>query len=44
MTYIFNGPLISDFGHIIKVKIFVQGRILSFTDGSKLIFYEDIPL
>ena len=34
MTYI-SGPLTSDFGHIIKVKIFAQGRILSSTDGSK---------
>ena len=29
----------SDFGQIIKVKIFVQGRILSSTNGSKLIFH-----
>ena len=35
---IFHGPLTSDFGQIIKVKIFVQGRILSSTNGSKLIF------
>ena len=38
MTYI-HGPLTSDFGQIIKVKIFVQGRILSSTTGSKLIFH-----
>ena len=31
MTYI---SLTSDFGQIIKVKIFVQGRILSSTNGS----------
>ena len=36
---IFHGPLTSDFGQIIKVKIFVQGRILSSTNRSKLIFY-----
>ena len=36
---IFHGPIISDFGHIIKVKIYVQGRILSSTVGSKLIFH-----
>ena len=36
---IFHGPLTSDFGQIIKVKIFVQGRILSSTNGSKLIFH-----
>ena len=39
MTYIFHGPLTSDLGRIIKVKIFVQGRILSSTNGSKLIFH-----
>ena len=32
-------PLTSDFGQIIKVKIFVQARILSSTNGSKLIFH-----
>ena len=36
---IFHGPLTSDFGQIIKVKIFVQGRILTSTNGSKLIFH-----
>ena len=30
---IFHGPLTSDFGQIIKVKILVQGRILSSTNG-----------
>ena len=44
MTYISQsaniyGPLTSDFGQIIKVKIFVQGRILNFTNVSKLIFH-----
>ena len=34
-----HGPLTSDFGQIIRVKIFVQGRILSSTNGSKLIFH-----
>ena len=28
-----------DFGQIIKVKIFAQGRILSSTNGSKLVFH-----
>ena len=37
MTYI-HGPLTSDFGQIFTVKIFVQGRISSSTNGSKLIF------
>ena len=36
MTYI---SLTSDFGRIIKLKIFVQGRMLSSTNGSKLIFH-----
>ena len=36
---IFHGPLTSDFGQIIKVKICVQDRILSSTNGSKLIFH-----
>ena len=36
---VFAGPLTSDFGQIIKVKIFVQGRTFSSTNGSKLIFY-----
>ena len=36
---IFHGPLTSDFVQIIKVKIFDQGRILSSTNGSKLIFH-----
>ena len=35
---IFHGLLTSDFGQIIKVKIFVQGRILSSANGCKLIF------
>ena len=46
MTYIsqsthdtFHGPLTSDFDKISKVKIFVQGRILSSISGSKLIFH-----
>ena len=38
MTYI-SRPLISDFGQIIKVRNFVKGRILSSTNGSKLIFH-----
>ena len=29
----------TDFGQMCKVKIFVQGRILSSTNGSKLIFH-----
>ena len=36
MTYISQS---TDLGQIIKVKIFVQGRILSSTNGSKLIFH-----
>ena len=36
---IFHGPLTLDFGRIIMVKIFVQGRILSSTNGIKLIFH-----
>ena len=38
MTYISQS---TDFGlgQIIKVKIFVQGRSLSSTNGSKVIFY-----
>ena len=36
MTYISR---FTDFGQNIKVKIFVQGRILSSTYGSKLIFH-----
>ena len=43
MTYI-SCPLTSDFGQIIKVKIFVQGRILSSTNGSKLIFHMQMYL
>ena len=35
MTY----PLTSDFGQVMQVKIFVQGRILSSTNGSKLVFH-----
>ena len=38
MTYIFRSTDFG-FGQMIKVKIFVQGRILSSTNGSKLIFY-----
>ena len=34
-----NSPLTSDFGQIIKFKIFVQGRILRPINGSKLIFH-----
>ena len=37
--HIFHDPLTSDFGQIIKVKIFVQGRSSSSTSGSKLIFH-----
>ena len=37
MTYI--SWLTSDFGQIIKAKIFVQDRILSSTNGSQLIFH-----
>ena len=36
---IFHSPLTSVFGQIIKVKFFVQDRILSSTNGSKLIFH-----
>ena len=36
---IFYSPLTSDFGQIIKVKTFVQGRILSSISGSNLIFH-----
>ena len=36
---IVHGPLTSDFGQIIKINIFVQGRILSSASGSKLIFH-----
>ena len=36
---IFHGPLTSDFGQIVKVKIFVQGRISRLINGSKLIFH-----
>ena len=36
---IFHVSLTSDFGQIIKVKIFVQGRILSSSNDSKLIFH-----
>ena len=35
---IFHGPLTLDFGQIIKVRIFVQGRISRPINGSKLIF------
>ena len=41
---IFHGPLTLDFVQIIKVKSFVQGRILSSTNGSKLIFYMSMYL
>ena len=41
---IFHGPLTLDFVQIIKVKIFVQGRILGSTNGSKLIFYMSMIL
>ena len=37
MTYI---SWSTDFGQIIKVKIFVQGRILNSTNGSKLVFHK----
>ena len=37
---IFHSRLSSDFGQIIKVKIFVQGRSSKPINGSKLIFYE----
>ena len=36
---IFRGPLTSDFGQIIKIIIFVHGRISRPVNGSKLIFY-----
>ena len=36
---IFHGPLTSDFGQIIKVEIFVQGRISRHINGSKLIVH-----
>ena len=36
---IFYGPLTLDFDQIIKVNIFVQGRILSSTNDGKLIFH-----
>ena len=36
---IFHGPLTSDFGQIIKVKIFVQGRVSGPMDGRRLIFH-----
>ena len=41
---IFHGPLTSVFGQIIMVKIFVQGRILSSTNVSKLIFHVRMSL
>ena len=36
---IFHGPLTLDFGQIIEVNIFVQGRISRPINGSKLIFH-----
>ena len=36
---IFHGQLTLDFGQIIKVKIFVQGRISKPINGSKLVFH-----
>ena len=36
---IFHGPLTSDLGQIIKIKIIVQDRLLSSANGSKLIFH-----
>ena len=36
---IFHGLLASGFGLIIKVKIFVQGRVSRPINGSKLIFH-----
>ena len=39
LVTLFHVTLTSDFGKIIKVKIFFQGRILSSTNGSKLMFY-----
>ena len=41
---IFHGLLTLEFDQIIKVKIFVQGRIVSYTNGSKLIFHMRIYL
>ena len=41
---IFYGPLTSDLGQIIKVKIFVQDRISRPIDGRKLIFHMRIYL
>ena len=38
MTYI-SRLLTSDFGQFCMVKVFVIGRVLSFVDGSKLIFF-----
>ena len=43
MTYI-SGPLTSDFGQIIKVKIFVQGRFSRPINGSKLILHMRVYL
>ena len=36
---LFYGPLTSDFGQVIKVKSFVQGRISRPINGSELIFH-----
>ena len=36
----FYGLLTSDFRQIIKAKVFVQGRILSSINSSKLIFHK----
>ena len=41
---IFHSPLTSDFDQIIKVKIFIQSRILRSTNGSKLIFHMKMHL
>ena len=43
MTYI-SWSTVSDFGQIIKVKIFVQGRILRPINGSKLMFHMRVYL
>ena len=43
MTYI-SGPLTSDFGQIIKVEIFVQGRFSRPFNGSKLILHMRVYL
>ena len=41
---IFHGPLTLDFGQVIKVKIFVQGRLSRPINGSKFIFHMNMYL